>query len=163
MVVAANGERIDSAQALRNLEGLLPVDQQVRLELLRDGRRVTVSAVLKAQAKFIKLRPELSATIEGHADDAPLSSEENGRLSEARGEAVRKRLIEEGIESHRLAVVSWGRSRRVADCTDAACAAQNRRAVTVLQSAQPRNSYGPEGSTPRAPAVVSGQAEQLTH
>jgi serine protease DegQ len=53
IVVAANGERIDSAQALRNLEGLLPVDQQVRLDLLRDGQRVSVSAILKAQAKEV--------------------------------------------------------------------------------------------------------------
>jgi serine protease DegQ len=53
VVVAANGERIDSAQALRNLEGLLPVDQQVRLDLLRDGQRVSVSAILKAQAKEV--------------------------------------------------------------------------------------------------------------
>lgn len=119
--------------------------------------------VLKAQAKFIKLRPDLSATIEGHADDAPLSSEEHGRLSEARGEAVRQRLIEEGVESHRLAVVSWGRSRRVANCTDAACAAQNRRAVTVLQNVWPRNSNGPAGFAPGTPALVSGQPEQLTH
>jgi serine protease DegQ len=53
VVIAANGERIDSAQALRNLEGLLPVDQQVRLDLLRDGQRVSVSAILKAQAKEV--------------------------------------------------------------------------------------------------------------
>jgi serine protease DegQ len=53
IVVAANGERIDSAQALRNLEGLLPVDQQVRLELLREGQRISVQAVLKAQAKEV--------------------------------------------------------------------------------------------------------------
>ena len=53
VIVAANGERIDSAQALRNLEGLLPVDQQVRLDLLRGDRKLTVNAVLKAQAKEI--------------------------------------------------------------------------------------------------------------
>ena len=53
VIVTANGVRIDSAQALRNLEGLLPVDQQVRLELLRGGQRLSVQAVLKAQAKEI--------------------------------------------------------------------------------------------------------------
>jgi Do/DeqQ family serine protease len=53
VIVAANGQRIDSAQALRNLEGLLPVDQQVRLDLLRGEQRLSVQAVLKAQAKEI--------------------------------------------------------------------------------------------------------------
>nr|WP_245593783.1 Do family serine endopeptidase [Arenimonas malthae] len=50
LVVAANGERVDGAQSLRNLEGLLPVDKPVALDLLRDDRRLSVQAVLKARA-----------------------------------------------------------------------------------------------------------------
>ena len=53
LVVAANGQRIDSAQALHNLEGLLPVGQAVRLNVQRDGRVQTVSATLKAQPKEV--------------------------------------------------------------------------------------------------------------
>jgi Do/DeqQ family serine protease len=53
VIVTANGERIASAEALHNLEGLLPVGQPVRLEFVRDGARRTVSAVLKAQPKDI--------------------------------------------------------------------------------------------------------------
>jgi S1-C subfamily serine protease len=53
LVVAANGQRIDDASALHNLEGLLPVGQAVRLDLQRDGRLQTVSALLKAQAKEV--------------------------------------------------------------------------------------------------------------
>ncbi|MBW8311605.1 MAG: Do family serine endopeptidase, partial [Rhizobium sp.] len=50
LVVAANGERVDGAQSLRNLEGLLPVDKPVALDLLRDDRRLSVQAVLKVRA-----------------------------------------------------------------------------------------------------------------
>jgi Do/DeqQ family serine protease len=50
LVVAANGERVDGAQSLRNVEGLLPVDKPVSLDLLRDDRRLSVQAVLKARA-----------------------------------------------------------------------------------------------------------------
>ena len=50
LVVAANGERVYGAQSLRNLEGLLPVDKPVALDLLRDDRRLSVQAVLKARA-----------------------------------------------------------------------------------------------------------------
>jgi S1-C subfamily serine protease len=53
VIVAANGQRVDSAQSLRNVEGLLPVDEQVRLDLLRGDRQLSVQAVLKAQAKEI--------------------------------------------------------------------------------------------------------------
>ncbi len=53
VITAANGERVDGAQALRNIEGLLPVDQRVALELLRGDQKLSVQAVLKAQAKEI--------------------------------------------------------------------------------------------------------------
>ena len=63
LVVAANGQRIDSAQALHNLEGLLPVGQAVRLDVQRGGRVQTVSATLKAQPKEVdgaQIDPRLS-------------------------------------------------------------------------------------------------------
>jgi len=53
LIVAANGQRIDSAQQLHNLEGLLPVGQAVRLDLQRAGRALTVNATLKAQPREV--------------------------------------------------------------------------------------------------------------
>ena len=53
VITAANGERVDGAQALRNIEGLLPVDQRVTLDLLRGDDKLSEQAVLKAQAKEI--------------------------------------------------------------------------------------------------------------
>jgi Do/DeqQ family serine protease len=53
LVISANGQRIDSAEALHNLEGLLPVGQAVHMDLRRDGKLLTVSAALKAQPKEI--------------------------------------------------------------------------------------------------------------
>ena len=50
VVVAANGERVDSAGALRNIEGLLPLDRPVALQLLRGERRFDVQATLKPRA-----------------------------------------------------------------------------------------------------------------
>jgi Do/DeqQ family serine protease len=54
IVTQANGERIDNAVSLHNLEGLLPVGQAVRLELLRDGEKLSVQATLKAQPKEVE-------------------------------------------------------------------------------------------------------------
>ena len=53
LVVAANGQRIENAQQLHNLEGLLPVGQAVRLDLQREGRTLTVTAALKAQPREV--------------------------------------------------------------------------------------------------------------
>ena len=63
LVTSANGQRIDSAQGLHNLEGLLPVGQPVRLEVQRAGKLQTVSATLKAEPK----------EVEGQQIDARLS------------------------------------------------------------------------------------------
>jgi len=48
VIVAANGQRIDGSIALRNFQGLQPVDAPVTLELLRDGRKLQVSTRLRA-------------------------------------------------------------------------------------------------------------------
>ena len=51
VIVAANGQRIDSADALSNLEGLLPLGVPVRLEIVRGTQRMNISAQLRAQPK----------------------------------------------------------------------------------------------------------------
>jgi Do/DeqQ family serine protease len=63
LIVSANGERITTAEALHNLEGLLPVGQPVQLEVMRDGAKRTVTATLKALPKDIdgaQLDPRLA-------------------------------------------------------------------------------------------------------
>ncbi len=88
--------------------------------------------VLAAQARWLKRHPQLSAVIEGHADDETLSDEDLDRLSAERAQAVYDRLIEEGLAPSRLAIAPFGRAKPVAVCASALCATQNRRAVTVV-------------------------------
>ena len=66
-------------------------------------------SALAAQAKWLMRWREFEAAIEGHADE-PGSEQENIVLSEQRAEAVRDRLIQEGVEPSRIAVVPLGRS-----------------------------------------------------
>lgn len=87
--------------------------------------------VLEAQADWLKSQPTARVTIEGHADDSG-NVTENLKLSEARARAVQARLVEAGIEPARLSITAVGKTRRVADCDDSACAAQNRRVATVI-------------------------------
>jgi peptidoglycan-associated lipoprotein len=86
---------------------------------------------LEAQAAWLVRYPALSVIIEGHADDAG-DIDHNREVSLRRADVVRRRLIQMGVAPDRIQIVAYGRERLIADCTAAACAAQNRRAVTVI-------------------------------
>ena len=108
---------------------------------------------LAAQAQWLMRWHEFEAAIEGHADE-PGTEQENIVISEQRAEAVRERLIQEGVEPSRLAVVPLGRSIPVATCADTDCRAQNRRAVTLVFATGTRDRLGLFGhGTPRAAAL----------
>lgn len=51
VITAINGQRIDTAQALRNVEGLLPVNQPVNLTIQRGGESLALRATLREQPK----------------------------------------------------------------------------------------------------------------
>ncbi len=100
---------------------------------------------IDAQADWLKRKPGLIVVIEGHADDSG-TSDDNMQLSLQRADAVRHRLIELGISTERIRVTAFGRNRTVADCTGSLCAAQNRRAVTVVRPGQPVPATTPQAS-----------------
>lgn len=53
VILAANGQRIDSADALHNYEGLQPVGSALTLDLRRDGKPLQLRATLKEQARAL--------------------------------------------------------------------------------------------------------------
>jgi S1-C subfamily serine protease len=53
VVVAANGQRIDDRDTLRNFEGLQRVGSRVALDLRRDGKPVQVTATLREQPRSL--------------------------------------------------------------------------------------------------------------
>jgi peptidoglycan-associated lipoprotein len=103
-------------------------------------------SALEAQAAWLKRHAALPVIIEGHADDAGAVSH-NVEMSWRRAEAVRRRLIEMGLAPERVRVVAYGRERLIAECAAPGCAAQNRRAVTVV-------------GAPTAASAPAGQAAQ---
>jgi Do/DeqQ family serine protease len=63
VIVSANGQRIDSAEALHNYEGLQPVGSTLALALRRNGAPLTLRAQLKEQTRALAgatLDPRLS-------------------------------------------------------------------------------------------------------
>ena len=88
-------------------------------------------AVLDGQANWLAANPEYTAVIEGHADEQG-TQEYNFRLGERRAASVEQYLISRGVAPGRLQTVSFGKERPLEICSEEACYAQNRRAVTVL-------------------------------
>jgi peptidoglycan-associated lipoprotein len=109
---------------------------------------------LEAQAAWLRRHPSVLVTVEGHADEAG-PARHNLEVSQRRAEAVRLRLIELGVARERIRTFAYGRQRLVADCAAAACASQNRRAVTVIDAgpetaaADPPAAAGLRGTPPR--------------
>ena len=90
-------------------------------------------AALAAQAAWLRRYPAVLITIEGHADE-PGTATLNQDVSQRRAQAERARLIEQGVQAERIRIAAYGRDRLIAECTAPACAAQNRRTVTILEA-----------------------------
>ena len=88
-------------------------------------------AVLDAQAQWLGTNTDYTAVIEGHADEQG-TREYNVALGARRANSVREFLISRGVADNRLRTVSYGKERPIELCSDEACYAKNRRAVTVL-------------------------------
>lgn len=81
--------------------------------------------------KLLKAKPNLVVDVEGHTDDAG-SRDYNLQLSQRRAEAVRRFLLENGVDLHRIHAIGLGMAHPVADNKIPIGRAQNRRAVVKV-------------------------------
>ncbi len=102
---------------------LFQVDQS---NLTPEGR-----ATLDGQANWLLTNSDYQAVIEGHADEQG-TREYNLALGARRANSAQEYLVSKGVPSSRLRVVSYGKERPIEICSQEACYAKNRRAVTVL-------------------------------
>ncbi|MGH1331436.1 MAG: peptidoglycan-associated lipoprotein Pal [Paracoccaceae bacterium] len=102
---------------------LFAVDQST---LTEEGR-----AVLAGQASWLLDNREYTAIIEGHADEQG-TREYNLALGERRANSVREYLISQGVSPDRMRNITYGKERPLEVCSEEACYAKNRRAVTVI-------------------------------
>ena len=91
----------------------------------------TDQAALRTQAQYLQQYPNVSVTIEGHADERG-TREYNLALGEQRATAARNFMVGLGIPASRITTLSYGKERPVALGSDESAWAQNRRAVTVV-------------------------------
>lgn len=88
-------------------------------------------AVLIRHAAWLRANPGVKVTLEGHCDERG-TREYNLALGERRANSAKNFLASLGIETGRLATISYGKERPAVDGSDEAVFAQNRRAVTMV-------------------------------
>ncbi len=88
-------------------------------------------ATLQRQAAWMKLYPNLTFTLEGHADERG-TREYNLALGGRRANATKDFLVSLGVDASRLNTISYGKERPVCLESNEDCWGQNRRAVTVV-------------------------------
>ncbi|OBV12367.1 peptidoglycan-associated lipoprotein Pal [Erythrobacter dokdonensis] len=89
------------------------------------------AAALQAQAQYFARYPQVTFTIEGHADERG-TREYNLALGERRANAAKNFLVSLGVDPGRISVVSYGKERPVALASNESAWAQNRRAASVI-------------------------------
>ncbi|UOR04566.1 PA14 domain-containing protein [Hymenobacter aerilatus] len=87
---------------------------------------------LNTLARTLQQQPALRLTIAGHTDNVG-DAQLNQRLSEQRARVVRRYLVQQGIDSLRLAAVGYGGTRPVADNHDPRQRPRNRRVEVIVE------------------------------
>jgi peptidoglycan-associated lipoprotein len=88
-------------------------------------------SILDKQAAWLTKNGGKTVTVEGHCDERG-TREYNLALGDRRANAAKNYLVSRGISAARISTISYGKERPVAQGSDEAAWAQNRRAVTVL-------------------------------
>lgn len=89
------------------------------------------AAALQAQAQYFARYPQVTFTVEGHADERG-TREYNLALGERRATSAKNYLVSLGVAANRISVVSYGKESPVAIASNETAWAQNRRAASVV-------------------------------
>lgn len=88
-------------------------------------------STLDRQASWLKQYPNVSITIEGHADERG-TREYNLALGERRANSIKSYLMSQGVDGSRIQTISYGKERPAVTESNPSGWAQNRRGVTVV-------------------------------
>ncbi len=100
---------------------------------LRPDAMKTLQADSTELRDILKDYPNYKLVIEGYADERG-SDEYNLALGDARAKSAKDYLVQVGIPSEQLSIVSYGKERQVCDEHNEACWQKNRRIHIVAQA-----------------------------
>lgn len=92
----------------------------------------TSKAIVAQQASWLMSHNDFNVTVEGHCDERG-TREYNIALGAKRAESVKNHLVNLGLSSDRVEVVSYGKERPAVIGNDEESWKQNRRSVTAIR------------------------------
>ncbi|MBP1531959.1 MAG: peptidoglycan-associated lipoprotein Pal [Alphaproteobacteria bacterium] len=92
-------------------------------------------AALDTQVAWLKSHDDVNVIVQGYCDERG-TREYNLALGERRANAVKQYLVSHGVAENRISTISYGKERPAVFGSNEAAWAQNRRAVTVVSSAE---------------------------
>jgi len=123
------GSREEGSNGIGGRGGLGHVYFDLDQFVIRDDAVLT----LQENAQLLSTKyQDSSVLIEGHCDDRG-TSDYNLVLGEKRAQAVKDYLVDLGVSSSRINIVSYGKERPSCTGTDESCYQENRRGHVVLQ------------------------------
>jgi peptidoglycan-associated lipoprotein len=121
------GPAPDSAEYFNTVVGNTVNYDFDKFELRADSQ-----AILRGQAAWLNQNPSRTVTVEGHCDERG-TREYNLGLGERRANSAKQYLTSLGVAASRVKTISYGKERPTCVAADEACAAKNRRGVSVVQ------------------------------
>lgn len=130
---ALKAQAAREAWAKKNTAALNALNiQNIYFDFDRSNIRLDAREILKANADIFKQNANTKIIVEGHCDERG-TAEYNMALGERRAQEAKQYLVNLGIDSSRIATISYGEERPAdAQSTEEAWA-QNRRAQFVLE------------------------------
>lgn len=109
-----------------------PALQDLHFAFDRYEIRNDAAVILNRNVEWLKAHPSVKVLIEGHCDERG-TTEYNLALGERRAKSTQNYLMVHGIQSDRIALISYGKERPL--CTERAetCWAKNRRAHFLIK------------------------------
>jgi len=113
-------------------------------------------------ATMLKTFPDIKLAISGYTDDTGLSLS-NTELSKSRADAVKARLISQGIEGNRMSTKGFGSSKPVATNDTALGRARNRRIEAIILNGSSLPSYEKDKTAieERKPQLINVKAPKI--
>jgi peptidoglycan-associated lipoprotein len=121
------GESGERAEMLRG--GLRPI----YFDYDRSAIRSDAGATMKANADWLKSHPDEKIRIEGNCDERG-TKEYNVALGQRRATTAKKYLMDLGIASNRISLLSYGKEKPVCTTSTEECWQKNRRDDFAIES-----------------------------
>jgi peptidoglycan-associated lipoprotein len=119
-------ERIAAEQAKRQA-AMVFSEEDVYFEFDSSALRPDAQDTLVQKAAYLRANPNVSVTVEGHCDERGTEAY-NMALGERRAQSAKDFLVNLGIASNRLSIISYGEERPIDPGQNEAAWAKNRRA-----------------------------------